>query len=196
MKVAPWILLTIAIVALGGALWYAQRLREDRAAALLAQHDAELELLDEQDVTAAMRADSERLDRELREALEGNRTLRDMLARARKAMPTARVTTVERTCTGSTPALIPLWTGDDLDLRVSEITTESDAGTVALVGTAEVWKIAPPPEVLVARGELHGTYVLEPPPDPPEAGLPTWATVVVGGLSFVAGGAIMYRVMR
>lgn len=190
MKALPWVLLSAALAA--GYL-YLRRVERERAAdlasALEAQHDAEEKALDEANVSAATLADRDRMAQELDAAVAGNEELRQALERAQRAIPKARVVEVEHTSTGPTPAAVDVHQGDSIDLRVSEIELKTEAGTVAAVGTAEV--VLVPSEVVVARAELRGSYLLEPPAPPPDSGWPTWAVAVAGVAGAAAGAGLV-----
>jgi hypothetical protein len=191
LLVAPYAVILALIV---GGTWYIRRLEtSNNAWTQLARHDHEVELLRVQNVIAATTADRARMAQELDAATKANTMLGLELKRAQKAVQDSRVTSVERTSTGPTEAKVDVLAGQRVDLRVSEITTETHARTVALIGTAEAWLLDPPPERLLARAELHGTLVLESPPAPKTQLLPWWAHELIGVGAGAAGMLLLRR---
>jgi multidrug efflux pump subunit AcrA (membrane-fusion protein) len=170
-RAAPWLLLALG---LGAAVLVVRSEIGNRARAeaarLEVERDAEAARLVDEGITTGLRATVAQLEQE-RDAIR--KDLGGQLERAKRALRGARTTTVERTSTGpiavdAPPSLSPLpppcllSAGDAVDLRVREVTLESAAGTVALVGVAEAWRVSPPPDLLLARGELHGSYLVAP----------------------------------
>jgi hypothetical protein len=195
MKWLLWIASIACVINLGALAWMYVR-AQDASAAVIAQQTAEREALEAKQITAALQMDATRLRAEAEKATQDNVTLKRALARAKEALPDAHVTSVAAASTGVVAAETPVALGTRLDLRVSEITVRSEAGTLAMVGSAEVWRLDPPPETLVARGELRGRYVVEALPPPVQKGWPTWAVVGAGIAGVIVGGAVSYQLTR
>lgn len=181
------ILLVSALVLLACGHCAGRRAAEADARPVLAA--AETRALGAAGALTAERATSEMLARDAA-------ALRDELADVRRTVPTATVREVVRWRTapmvaGGQPAITPggqsdisapgasectsdalpsaclVPVGAQLDVRVTEARLASESGAQALVGRAEVWRLAPPPEARIAAGPLR-------------AGLSSWRAAEVG----------------
>lgn len=187
----PWSLLagSVALLAAGGVWGYrwGQARQAEADAAREQAKAADKSALLQAGLVVASEATAKQLETKVGELTEGNAALASELSRLRRAAPDSRVTTVEDTHTGPVAAEVAVHRGAEIDLRVSEITTETRSGVVALAGTAEAWLM---PDTLIARRELHGTYLVEtsaPPACPTPWGALAATCAACGGAGAIAG---------
>jgi hypothetical protein len=225
VKVAPWLLLGVAIVAVAWLVHERERL-SDLTSDLT--RVAEAEALEAQGQIVEARAERDELEARLAEVSGRSAELAQALERARKAAPTARVVRVTEASTGSvavqgdpppglgsaviedgTGAQRPdaqgdsqspclLRRGDRGAIWIREATLETAAGNKILVGAAEAWRLEPGPASRLFAGQFESTLTDSRMVSPTASGdgWPTWQVVAVGIGSALVGGLVAAAVVR
>ncbi len=193
-----WLAAAIVLGAIGATAYIAYMRGQQSVEAMERARAAEAELLEADDLLVAAQVRREVLESDTKRLAGENLSLVGALARARRIAPTARARATLEASTGpvvvagTAPCLLA--PGDELDLRIGAVTLRTEAGNDVFVAGVEAWRVLPPPDTLLAMGELRGQYLREEPEPSPERGLslPWWASIVAGLVGF-AGGVVIAK---
>jgi hypothetical protein len=195
------------LLAAGGALALGWTVARGDAAAAVERERAraaEEELLETKDLVVAhqvarevVEADRDRLAGRIPELEAG-------LAHLQAAAPRSRVVSVEEMSTGpikvtaprppdppdAPPIVTALAVSDQVKLRVGRVGVETEKGNLVLIAAAQAVRIYPPPEEVLASGELRGRSDVAAQPRCESGGAPWWslaaACAVCGGAAATA----------